>query len=144
MKLVVDASVAVKWFVMEPRRDTARALLTSDDDLVAPDFLVTEVANALWKKVRRGELSLIGAQIDVDTLKKGAPEFFDSHFLMSDALELAEDLDHPVYDCLYLALAIHDGAPVVTDDRQFHQRVVDSEYVGHTRLLSVESLQGDG
>jgi predicted nucleic acid-binding protein len=144
LTLVVDASVAAKWFVKEPLWEPARALLTSGEELVAPDFLLVEVANTLWKKIHRGELDYIAAQIDVDTLIRGDPEFFDSHFLMADALELSETLDHPVYDCLYLALAIHDDTRVVTDDRRFHERVKGSELAGYTRLLSDQAPPGDG
>lgn len=135
MTLVVDASVAAKWFVEEPRWEAARALLTSDQELVAPEFLLVEVANAFAKKMRAGEMSLWHAQGDVDTIKKGAPEFFDSRPLMSDALELSEMLNHSVYDCLYLALAIHEDTRVVTDDQRFHKRVAASELVGYTTLL---------
>jgi predicted nucleic acid-binding protein len=47
MILVIDASVALKWFVDEPRRDQTRDVLGSDFDLVAPDLILVEVANAL-------------------------------------------------------------------------------------------------
>jgi predicted nucleic acid-binding protein len=35
------------------------------------------------------------------------------------ALTLAVDLDHPAYDCTYLALALDRAAFVVTADRRF-------------------------
>lgn len=35
------------------------------------------------------------------------------------ALQLAIDLNHPIYDCLYLALAIRLDTHVVTADRRF-------------------------
>jgi predicted nucleic acid-binding protein len=57
MSLVVDASVAIKWFVEEVRSDAARAVLDSGEPLIAPDLIVPEACNAAWKKVRRGELS---------------------------------------------------------------------------------------
>ena len=47
MILAIDASVAVKWFIDEPRRDQARDVLVRDFDLVAPDLILVEVANAL-------------------------------------------------------------------------------------------------
>ena len=55
MSLIVDASVAVKWFVEEPDSDRARQLEFADEDLIAPDLALAEVGNALWKKAVRRE-----------------------------------------------------------------------------------------
>jgi predicted nucleic acid-binding protein len=144
LTLVVDASVAVKWVLEEPLWEHARALLTSEAELVAPDFLVLDVANALWKRIRRGELDYTDAQLRIDTLIEGDPEFFESGFLIRDALELAATLDHSVYDCLYLALAVHEGTQVMTADQRFHKRVEASEYAGFIRLLADQPPRGDG
>ena len=57
MKLTVDASVVIKWFVTEPLCEEARQLLGDRLDLHAPDILLAEFANIIWKKVRRGEIS---------------------------------------------------------------------------------------
>ena len=65
-RLVIDASIAVKWVVPEPDCDRAEAL--RDHPLVAPDLLFAECANVLWKKVRRGELSKDEADIAAQTL----------------------------------------------------------------------------
>ena len=54
MILVIDASVAAKWFVDEPRRDQARDVLGRGMDLIAPDLILVEVANALRNKTRNG------------------------------------------------------------------------------------------
>ena len=53
MTLVVDASVALKWFVDEDGSDRAVALLDGDEPLIAPDLVVAEVCNAAWKSLRR-------------------------------------------------------------------------------------------
>ncbi len=51
---VIDAAVAVKWFLPEPYSDKARTLLDAYnrgvDDLIAPDLLIPEVTNAFWKQ----------------------------------------------------------------------------------------------
>ena len=52
---VVDASFAIKWVVDEAH--TTQALLLRRHRLIAPDLLIAECANVLWKKVRRGELT---------------------------------------------------------------------------------------
>jgi predicted nucleic acid-binding protein len=133
--LVVDASVAAKWFLDEPQHEEARALITSGDDLVAPEFLLLEVANILWKKIRRSEVDLPTAQANLKALRRGEPEFVDSRLLMARALDLADELEHPIYDCLYLALARAEKAQVVTADQRFHKRVSDSDYAESIALL---------
>ena len=62
MAVVVDAGVAIKWFIDEPGSDVARALWRDEPDLLAPDLLVPEVCNAAWRKVRLGESNPAQAQ----------------------------------------------------------------------------------
>jgi hypothetical protein len=61
LSFVVDASVAIKWFVDEP--DSAQAAVLLRHSLAAPDLLAPECANILWKKVTRAELSLEEAEV---------------------------------------------------------------------------------
>ena len=56
MRLVVDASVAVKWLVAEEDSEAADRLLAGGDDLHAPRLMASEIANALWRKARTGEI----------------------------------------------------------------------------------------
>ncbi|MCC7346609.1 MAG: type II toxin-antitoxin system VapC family toxin [Variibacter sp.] len=116
MSLIVDASIAVKWFADEVGSAEARALGTSGDALVAPDLVIAELGSALWKKCRLGAIARMQAMRAMEQ----APEHFDALFeqaeLRSQALELALDLNHPIYDCFYLALALRENAPVVTAD----------------------------
>ena len=119
MTLVVDASVAVKWMVVEPGNDAARALLDLPDPLIAPDWIMLEAASTFWKKVKSSELLEIHAHRHIAEL----PEFFSrlyvSHDLVRAALELGFRLRHPVYDCLYLALAQREACRLVTADVAF-------------------------
>ncbi len=52
---VLDASIAIKWFIPEVYSDAARRLLASNHTFLVPDFFFPEVGNVLWKRVRRGE-----------------------------------------------------------------------------------------
>jgi predicted nucleic acid-binding protein len=119
MPLVVDASIAVKFLVREPHNDAARLLLADPEPLIAPDWLLVEAASAFWKKVRRSEMPPDHAERHLETL----PEFFESLFPASDlvreALALSLRLGHPVYDCLYLALALREDCLLVTADTDF-------------------------
>lgn len=113
---VVDASVAVKWVVPENGSDRARLLAQAK--LEAPDLLSVECANILWKKVRLGHLTRREAA-DCLRLLLGMPvALVGSRELLDSALRLSLELDHPVYDCLYLALALQRRFPLVTADEK--------------------------
>lgn len=118
--VVVDASVVIKWVVQEAGSRDALGLLDGPV-LAAPDLLVSEYANILWKKARRGELTRDEAMLSAELLQHADVELVPMRALMTEALKLAADLDHPVYDCMYLALAIERGDVFVTADKRFVQ-----------------------
>ena len=122
MKLVVDASIAVKWFIAEPHSQEARQLLAPRIVLHAPDFILTEVANVIWKKARRKEIPSPQPYIDDLASMADAVALQPSTELVIKATALAVQIDHPVYDCLYLACAEAWGAPLVTADERLAQR----------------------
>lgn len=127
---VVDASVVVKWFVTEELSGEAAALLERGATLVAPELVFAEVSNALWAMRRRGEIGAADFDDATDALR--AAPFAIPHpmrRLAAAAARLAVDLDHPVYDCFYLALAVLEQYPVVTADRRFHDKVRGHPYL---------------
>jgi predicted nucleic acid-binding protein len=135
MSIVIDASVAVKWVVDERGSDAALAL-HKEGELIAPALWLAEAANALWKNVRAGNMTAEEAN-ELFAELRDAPVTtvaIDPH--MPTALALATELRHPVYDCIYLAVAIFRNTQVVTDDRRFVASVLGSPYLtGRIRLL---------
>lgn len=118
--MIVDASVVVKWFSVEDLHEEARELLTRPHPLFAPDILVAEFANALWLKVRRGEIATTQAQRAIAAISgRGEPQLRPSAPLAGAAFALAQELAHSVYDCVYLALAEDLDLPLITADRRF-------------------------
>jgi predicted nucleic acid-binding protein len=122
--LIIDASVAVKWLVVEEDSASAIALI-GRPDLRAPTLIQAEVANAIWRKRRRGELhddpelsTLPGRLSDIIALE-------DETSVISRALELALATHHPVYDFVYLALAEALDDVVLTADRRFLRALAD-------------------
>ena len=118
MNLTVDASVVVKWFVPEILADEARLLLEYPHEFQAPDILLVEFGNTIWKKFRRGEVSFLRPYMD-ELLE--LDEVIDLHPVgeqVTRAVQIAGELEHPVYDCLYLACAEATGSTVVTADRR--------------------------
>jgi len=120
VKTVVDASVAVKWYFPEPGLVPARRLLAEAiegrRELLAPDLILVEFANVLWKKVQREECDRVQAEEILDAFSTDAPRLVASEALVSRALELALRLGEVVYDCVYLAAAIEGEATLVTAD----------------------------
>ncbi len=111
---MVDASVAIKWVVEEP--GTAEALALRRYRLSAPDLLIPECANILWKKVRRRELAELEALLAARLLERADVELVPMRRMLEPATRLAVALDHPAYDCFYLALAQSAGLSFVTAD----------------------------
>ena len=115
---VVDASVVLKWFFPEPDSAAARRLLDAGHQYVAPDLLFAEVGNAVWKRVRRRELSRHEGQRLIADLAKVAVEALAARGLISDACAIAMASGQTVYDSLYLALAVRLDTQLVTADRR--------------------------
>jgi predicted nucleic acid-binding protein len=133
--IVVDASVAFKFLVYEQGSEQARDLIRSDEQLLAPDLILTEVGNALWKRVKQSELLELHAERSLAAL----PEFFARLDLTSDlvteAFRLSFRLRHPLYDCVYLALSMREEAQLVTADRKFARAVTRGGLAEYVRLL---------
>ena len=119
-RFVVDASVAVSWVIPELWSPQARLLLDAGRQRVAPAWLRAEVANVLWKRLKRRELTMQQAQRGVSLVSRYV-ELAAMDNLVARALDLAAALDEPVYDCLYVALAESLAAPLVTADRSLHR-----------------------
>jgi len=119
VNLVVDASVAVKWFVRETLHREALRLLDDPDRLHSIDLLAAEVTNIAWKKAVRGEIGKGQAEEIAATIHRGTPVLYPSAPFAERALELAFALRHPVYDCLYLACAEELGGVLISADAKF-------------------------
>lgn len=116
--LVVDASVALKWLVPEVDHAAALRVLESGRDLVAPDLISVEVANAIWKKVQRQELTAKHAREMIADFSTLAVETIALRRLVDDALDVALAIGRTVYDSAYVALAMRLETQVVTADRR--------------------------
>jgi predicted nucleic acid-binding protein len=119
---VIDASVAVKWVVEEEGTPQALAL-RRNGRLVAPDLLVAECANILWKKVQRGELTAEEADLAAGLLQRSDVELLPMRGFVQAATRIAVALSHPAYDCIYLALALANRWRFVTADAQLIRKL---------------------
>lgn len=134
-RFVVDASVAVKWFVPEANSPEAAALLDPAHTLYAPDLLVAEVGNVLWKKTRRRELRPGEARLILRGLASVPLELTPSRDLVGAALDLALHVGCSAYDGMYLALAIHHDCRLVTADRRLRELLGRRALARHVSVL---------
>jgi predicted nucleic acid-binding protein len=132
--MIIDASVAFKWVVEEEGSEAAIAWIGSGD-LIAPTLIHAEVGNALWKAVRRGELVGDGEIADQLADLARYVRTLDETPLMARALALGIELGHPVYDCVYLALAEDLDDMLLTADRRFVRAVAGTSHEGRVKEL---------
>ncbi len=133
MSIVIDASVALKWVFDEP--GTEAALVLRESQLIAPTLWLAEAANALWRHVRLGEITAEEALAWMTELGNAPVASLAIEPHVARALKLATEIDHPVYDCVYLALALHYDTHVVTDDRRFAAAAARTDLADRVRLL---------
>lgn len=138
---VVDASVAIKWFVEEVHAEAARRLLADGYALYAPDLLWPECGNILWKKVQGGELTAREARFVREGLERLPLNIFPFRLILEPALEIALDTGRTVYDSCYLALAMLTESPLVTADQRLFNALCQTDYAPYLVWVA-ELLEG--
>jgi len=137
-RYVVDASVAIKWFIPERLSEAAGRLHQANHSLSVPAFFWLEIGNVLTKKIRRGELTGEEGDFILKELRQLRVQRHADERLFRPAYALARQTQRSLYDCLYLALAEVIDGRVVTADRKFYTALVGGEQ--GRRVLWVEDL----
>ena len=120
--------MAVKWLIEEDDSDAVRELVAKGEDLHAPRLMASEIANALWRKARLGEIERGEAGGMLATVPEMPVRWGDDEVVCADAIRLALALNRPVHDCMYLALAHRIGAIVLTADLRFVNALASTEH----------------
>ena len=134
-RFVLDASVVVKWFVPEVHSQAALRFLDEKHDLHGPDLLYPEIANTVWKKRRRGELTVEEGRSVLDALASAPLTVHASAPLAAAAYEIAVGTGRSVYDSCYLALAAQLRCPMVTADRTLVNALASGPLARHLRWV---------
>jgi predicted nucleic acid-binding protein len=135
MEVVVDASVAAKWFAPEPGSRAAAEVLEGAQRIVAPDLIVTELANVFVRKIALGAFTLAQARGAFYGLDDLIDDIVPTRPLALPALRIAAELGHPAYDCFYLALAQARDIEFVTADRQLARAVARISLRARVRVI---------
>jgi predicted nucleic acid-binding protein len=123
-RLVVDASVAIKWVI--PQAGSEQAITLLDHDLVVPDLLFSECANILWRKLRHRLLTDEEASLAAQTLEQAELAVVSTRNYLARAVAIATELDHPAYDAVYLAVAEALGLRMATADDRLIRKAVQA------------------
>lgn len=137
---VVDASVGIKLFLVEPLSERADALfahLTDDppSQFYVPDLFFIECTNILWKYVQRFGYAANAAQQDIADLIRLPLQIIPTATLAEAALDLALQHGSTAYDSAYIVLARELSLPLVTADerlaRRFEGTGLDVRFLGN-------------
>ena len=127
-RLVIDSSVVIKWFVPEVHSDDALRYLDPDLERNAPELLLAEASNILWKKFGRGELTAAEANKIAEDVEQADVIIHPMRPLFGPGLRIAMATGRSAYDCIYLALADSLSTRVVTADRRLYNALQGGPY----------------
>ena len=143
--LVVDASVAAQWLVPDNNTTEALQILQLAPSLIAPELLLAEVANTLWKRVQRGELNPIVGGALLATFLTIPVDIYPHAPLLPLAWDVATATGITIYDSLYVALAHSKQAPLITADKRLHAHASAlSHYAQLLWIADVPDQLGEG
>ncbi|MCD6513720.1 MAG: type II toxin-antitoxin system VapC family toxin [Candidatus Odinarchaeota archaeon] len=132
--IVVDCSVAVKWFVREKFSSNAIQLLKDFKDglidLHAPYLIQAEFTNAIRKYYLSGVIDESTLSEITNIIKKLPINYHSMDWDMIDhALRIAINFNITVYDSIYFTLAENVNGTVITADERFYNATRKSEKV---------------
>ena len=116
----IDSSTLVKFFSKEEGWEKVREIIA--EGVITLDLTIKEVANALWKKVLRGEMSEdVSVKIISDLVKGEAIKIVSQEEYLIDAFRIAVREKITVYDALFISLAKSKGIELVTSDKKQYE-----------------------
>jgi len=106
--------------------------------MVAPGLLLAEVGNVLWQRLRKGLIPASQAEEIARHLPGVFAALVETSELFTEAVRIARDIDHPIYDCFYLAVAKRWDAPLVTADNALLAKVIGTEWA--TQVMPLRNV----
>jgi predicted nucleic acid-binding protein len=134
--MIIDASVALRWFLNEPGATDAAAAFSQGPPPTAPDLVLVEIANGLWTATRRQRIDEAAARAQLAAAPHLFGELRPAETLASRAFEIARAIDHPIYDCFYLAMAESERLPLITADARLQRAVTGTPWRNLVSVLA--------
>lgn len=135
MKYVIDASVAVKWYVPEVFEQEAVSLLSSKNRFHAPELIYPEFCNVIWLKVRSGEITQAEGEQIVSEFTQRRLTMHPHKKMIEAAYKGAVSSGQTVYDWTYLALAVSLSCEMVTADSKFYKALETTNLRGNLKWV---------
>jgi len=129
--IILDSSAALRCSLPQIDRAESDAFrsVVRENECVSPVLFLSEISNAVWKEVRFRELKKALAVEIISSISKMTTLHFEDDLLISTAFEIALDSEHPVYDCIYIAMGRHYNAPILTADKKLQRKFADDKFV---------------
>ena len=131
----IDASVAVKAIVEEQFSDSARSILATHDLVLAPAHAYAEIAEVIYRKFSAGLIEERQVVLALERLPK-ILTLIPLDTIIVDAFNIAKDIHHSVYDCLYVAAALKHGTELITADAKLVLKTRNTPYSALVRHLA--------
>lgn len=135
MRYVIDASVAVKWFVWEAGTEEAQNLLDKLSFFYIPDLFLMEIDSILTKKVRRNELAIVDSFQKRRTFRQLPYKLVEYKEIEEFAFRLATEFSITLYDAAYLSIAIDYDAVFYTADKRLVKGMKHTPFSDHISEL---------
>lgn len=120
---VIDSSSLIKFFSKE--KDWEKVASIISEGVITLDLSVKEVANALWKKVIKEEITEnLVIKIVSDLIKKEAILIVNQEEYIIEALRMSIRDKIPIYDSLFIALAKTNKLDLITSDNRQYETAV--------------------
>jgi predicted nucleic acid-binding protein len=132
---VIDACVAVKWYLDEPQSEEAHALLLGQHTLLAPVHALGEIGHVLLKRFRKEEIN----RDQFDRAIKGVLRtvaFLPIVDFIEEAVHVAAETDQSFYDAIYVAAAVHSNGVLITTDERLLLGLQSTRWASRSVALS--------
>jgi len=132
---VIDAGVAIKWFLPEDGYENASGIIHFYSEFLAPDLFMIEIDTIITKKVRKREIELSEAVFLYDEIRKLPFKFIHYNQIAKLSVELSATLPITLYDATYLSVALQFNENVFTADKRFFRGISTTPFKDYVRSI---------